>query len=384
MSRFFKADKNLIDLEDHEIKKFLQKEGLINNVSVERVHDFYRALSNLGSLETEDNINYDLFNCKTSEDRQAINKLRDMEKDYLGNINPSKEMQGQRLLKAATALSYKFEQLMAEGAEPGDSDPNSYLKNIMDYCDTAEAQKLTFAEMLDLDLDYLKYIALLSSKKAFQGQSTILEKSEDGKKIKYTAMESVSEVVNSDKTNFVMPGFTRKLLEKDIYVRSRFAPKKKSQNLIILVDNSGSMSSGYKPSMLKAAITLKIKDVSDVNNIYIGTFITSVFGYHKVLPGERFEDFKFITLSGGGTNVNGCVKDTLRLIKERKLPSYQGEIHQLSDSHFEILVINDGEDDVDKSFHPDIKLHALCLMQSNPDLKNICIRSGGTYFNLKS
>ena len=52
---------------------------------------------------------------------------------------------------------------------------------------------------------------------------------------------------------------------------------------------------------------------------------------------------------------------------------------ELSDDHFEIMVINDGDDYVDPSYHPDIKLHAICLLTHNPNLKNICHRSGGTY-----
>jgi len=88
-------------------------------------------------------------------------------------------------------------------------------------------------------------------------------------------------------------------------------------------------------------------------------------------------------LSKGGTDVNGCLKKTIEMIKSRTLKNISGgQDHKLSDDHFEILIINDGQDSVDPTFHPTIKTHAVCLMESNDNLKNVCHRSSGTYHYL--
>ena len=378
MNRFFKASDNIVDLSKDEITAFLQKEKILNRVNKERVHDFFRALST-SDIHLEESIDYGLFNCKTEEDKQKIDVVRDREVEFLSKINPDL-ISGNRLLKAATALAYKFEKDF--DSEEG-SDVNAYLRNLFNYHEDKEGvPEKSFGELMEADLDYLRYLSLLSKKKAFQGTKSKLVRSEEGKKFKYAPLESISDVMSCDKVDMVLPGFSRKLIEKDLYVRTKFRNEESSQNLIILVDNSGSMRQYNKRSMLKAAIDLKIKYLSEANNIYITTFVGNTNYFHKLKEGETMDDLKFITLNGGGTDVNGSVKETIKAIKERKLKGH-GETHELSEAHFEILVINDGEDEVDKSFHPDIKLHVLCLKKNNIDLKNICHRSGGTYIHLQ-
>lgn len=388
MSRFFKKSEHIDELREKELRRFLDREKVTGKVEIGRVRDFYNALSSLVAdedIQLQDTIDYDYFNCQKQEDFQKIDELKGIENSYLHSINKDMITQD-RLLKGAVALAYQFEKMMSSGKTANPSTTNINLRNLFEYSEdnTNEGDPIPFGELLEMDFDFLHYLALLSKKKAFAKTEGKLVRSENGPFSKYTMMEHINEIGNMDLFQAAMPDFHKKVATKELDVRSRYEKKIKSQNLIILIDDSGSMNDPEKMNMLKAALTLKIKEHSPSNNIYIGTFETRIFGYMKIEKGMSFSDVnKHIHLDKGGTDVNGCIKETIRQVKERKLIGYNRARLPLSESHFEILVINDGEDSVDATYHPDIKLHALCLKQSNPALKNICHRSGGTYFHIK-
>ncbi len=382
MSRFFNKSQSIDALTTKEIDKFLEEEQLKGKVTPSRVRDFYNAASHILSgkkIDLVDDINYDQFECKNDKDKKRIDKLRDDELNYLKNVNKD-VLTSNRLLKAAAALSYKYEH--GNGREK--SDVNEYLRRLFECHEDSDGKGLdcSFAEAIECDVAFMKYIALLAKKRAFSKMGSKLVKEEGGNTVKHSYMENFSEVFSIDMIDSVRPDFNRKLATKDLYVKTRFSKYNKAQNLVILIDNSGSMDDYHKKAMLKAAITLKLKEHSEVNNIYIGIFEKQVYGFVKVEKGMKFTDLDFITLSQGGTDVNGCIKSTIKQIKGRKLDNIRGGQHELSDDHFEIMVINDGADSVDASYHPEIKIHAICLMQSNPALKNICHRSSGTYHYL--
>lgn len=384
--RFFEKSKYIEDVSEPEVDDFLRNESLVGRVQTERVQDFYNMLSRVATgekVEMHKDVNYDRWNCKTQEDINTINGMRDMEHKYLSNVNKD-VLTTSRLLKAATALAHQFEQMMAGRPHVDKNDINEYLRNLFDYQELVpDDANASFGDLIDMDFLFLRYIALLSKKKAFERKTGKLVRSQQGNVHKYTPMESFDEIFHMDMTSIVMPNFNTKLAQKDVYVRSRFEKVEKGQNIIIIIDDSGSMNQDEKKAMLRAALTLKLRDASDAHNIYIGTFERSLYGFKKVEKGTRFEELRsFIFLNKGGTDVNGCIKETIKQIKDRKLMKRGGGHYDLSNDSFEVMVINDGQDHVDKTYHPAIKTHALCLMESNPDLKNVCHRSGGTYFYL--
>lgn len=388
MGRFFEKSKQIDSLDESDIQDFLVKEKLADKVDSGRVQDFYNRLSDIALGNTPDDskpVDYDYFNCKTQEDIEKINSLKKSEIGFLDSINPEL-LRGSRLLKAAAALGHRYEKMMNGEFDSCEDDHNEYLRRLFKYEEDPELddKPATFGELLEQDIDYLKYIALLNDKKAFAKSTGRLHRDPTGRIIKLVQMESFGEIYNMDLLQVAMPNFRKKLATKDIYVRNRFDRREKGQNLIVLVDDSGSMSHSIKKAMLKAAICLKIRDISEAHNLYIGTFEKHVFGFKKIERDTKFEDLTFIRLGGGTTDVNGCIKDTISQIKTRKLKSFGGDPLSLTEDHFEILVVNDGQDSVDKTYHPNIKLHALCLMESNNNLKNICHRSGGTYYHLKN
>lgn len=389
MNRFFKKSDRIDSLSDYEIEDFLRKENILNKVKPERVKDFYNAFSTMSSsnaIEEEEVIDYSHYGCKNRSDKSKIDQMKTEEMEYIKAVNKESYGGNQRLLKLATTVAHQFEVDQKNGDDLDPSSLRDRLFNLFQYEDEHGENDdgvKNFGDMLELDVNFMKYLALLSKKKAFEVLQGQYEDNPSGNIIKYKIMDSMEQVLNMDLIQIVMPDFKVKMAIEDIYVRKRFIKTDKAQNLVIMIDDSGSMSNNTKKQMLQAAVTIKLRDFNEVHNVYIGTFITENYGFHKVKEGDLFSDLTFIELNKGTTDINGCVKDVIKQIKGRKLKDFNGGFHTLDDSHFEILIINDGDDHVDPSFHPDIKLHAVCLCQHNTNLKNICHRSGGTYNHLK-
>lgn len=386
MNRFFEKSDNITSLEEPEIHSFLRDNNLIGKVGTERVTDFYNALSRIAGgdeIKETESIDYDYYNCKKQEDYDVIDSLKEEEKEFLSDINPELITEN-RVLKAAAALAHRFEKMHA-GEVCDSEDANTYLKRLFTYEEESQIpdKPATFGDMLSLDLEFMKYIALLSKKPSFLKSKGKVVRDDAGKIIKYSQMENFSEVFHSDLVNMAFPDFNKKLATKDMYVKNRFVHQEKSQNLIMLVDDSGSMNDPQKRAMLQAALTLKLSDTSDAHNLYIGTFEMHIYGFKKIEKDTKFSDIDFIRLTKGNTDVNGCIMKTIECIRNRKLFGFGRQDIPLSEDHFEIMVINDGEDQVNPDYHPQIKIHALCLKAPNINLKNICHRSGGTYNHIK-
>lgn len=389
IKRFFEKSKNIDGITDKEVDDFLREQKVNGRVERSRVVDFYNMLSRVATgekVEMNTSPDYDYFGCKNEDDVKKIDSLRDMEYDYLNHINKD-ILSNSRMLKAATFLSREFEKMFSGEKCIRPEDLNEHLRNLFEYEEEKKEEDVpaTFGELMDMDFLFLRYLALLSKKKAFLKKTGKLVRSVQGNIHKYTPMEDFSEIYHMDLMQVVLPNFDTKMAQKDLYVRSRFEKVERGQNLIILIDDSGSMNEDCKRAMLKAALTLKIRDISDAHHVYIGTFEMRLFGFKKIDKGTTFEQLRsFIFLNKGTTDVNGCIMETISQIKARKLQDRAGGHYQLSEDSFEILVVNDGQDHVDETFHPAIKTHALCLKQTNNRLKNVCHRSGGTYFYMQA
>lgn len=388
INRFFKESDNIEALTDKQLDDFLREEKVVGKIERTRVQDFYNNLSRAATGEEiafTNHTDYDYFGAKTDEDYAKIDQMKNMEHSFLNSIDKDILTQ-QRLLKASLFLAKEFEEMFNNGnkSRPPSEDINEKLKNLFDFDDDTQLEHIPFGELMEMDFLFLRYIALLSKKKAFLKRQGKLVKAPGGKIHKYTPMDDFQEIYNMDLIQMVLPNFKLKLAQKDIYVRSKFDKVERGQNLMIIVDDSGSMNEDDKRAMVQAALTLKFRDASENNTIYISMFETEIKGFVKIVKGMTFKDIEnMIRLGGGGTDVNGCIKSVINQIGARKLKKKGGGTLELSDDTFEILVLNDGQDHVDETFHPAIKTHALCLKQTNPRLRNICHRSGGTYFYME-
>lgn len=134
--------------------------------------------------------------------------------------------------------------------------------------------------------------------------------------------------------------------------------------LYVMVDDSGSMSDSQRVNRLAQALGF-IEQYAKLPDVEVYTYSFERFLHRK----SRREihnggECKF-DLNGGATNVEDSLK---QLIEWEKLT--------IDDS---VLVINDGDDNVSKDFHPHCKLTAYSVAGMNNSLRDACKRCGGAY-----
>lgn len=233
---------------------------------------------------------------------------------------------------------------------------------------------MSFQELMDLEIEEIIYYNQLGNSLAFQGKGKSLVRDAVGSICKYSHMEYYSELVSVDILAHFMPGFDEKFAEKNLPVRTKYRLEQKSENLIILVDRSGSMRDDTDKT--KAILRKKFKKIRPEDKIFFSYFEARLDGFRKIDPSSTDLFLKEpIKANGGGTNVNECIKEVIFSIQSGQI----GNFMLSKKAHFEILIINDGQDSIDQSYHPPIKVHTISVEKQNQALKTLCLRSGGSY-----
>lgn len=278
--------------------------------------------------------------------------------------------------------------------------------------------------ILNMDDEMMRILSVLSLIDTMPAMSTnrvrTVRNDPDGDMIKHRAMETLADSYGAAFVERMLPQFKLKVAKKDLYVRKRCAFDSMSQNLVVLIDNSGSMSCRFKVEWLAALLFNRIQAIKNDNaEIYISLFVTSIYGFTHINKSMTFDELKdviteYCSLNGGTTDIEHSVKLTSSYIQQGYLPrvckgepdilskysdkeyvttrqpivfnSRKGddkfhEFYELGDARPEILVINDGDDAIDPRYHPPIKMNAFCLGQENEDLENVAVRSSGIYYS---
>jgi hypothetical protein len=231
-----------------------------------------------------------------------------------------------------------------------------------------------FAEQVDkYDLrengEFLDNLALLNSK-------PFLQASKITKKVLNKRMSQYSQVSNLSNFSAIgMPTYKYKLATKQLNVRVR--KQANVQSLFLLIDDSGSMDSTEKTDMLRALLVNRLQAVYDGKAVlYIATFIGDMSDEVLVID-SKSKAKKYSTwfprLSGGGTNVEQAVKSACEMIKRGMING-----HPIKGENPEIVVINDGDDEVN-DFTPSFKTNGIILGQDNNGMAEMVRKSGGTY-----
>jgi hypothetical protein len=233
---------------------------------------------------------------------------------------------------------------------------------------------MSFQELMDLKIEEIIYYNQLGNSLAFQGKGKSLIRDTVGSICKYSHMEYYSELVSVDILAHFMPGFDEKFAEKNLPVRTKYRLEQKSENLIILVDRSASMNNDIDKT--RAILRKKFKKIRPEDKIFFSFFEARLDGFRKIDPAYTDLFLKEpIKANGGGTNVNECIKEVIFSIQNGQI----GDFTLSKKVHFEILIINDGQDSIDQSYHPPIKVHTISVEKENQALKTLCLRSGGSY-----
>jgi uncharacterized protein with von Willebrand factor type A (vWA) domain len=192
-------------------------------------------------------------------------------------------------------------------------------------------------------------------------------------------MRDYAQIANIDLYQKLFPNFDVKLLTKDFVVNVPVDRKEQKQKIIILLDFSGSMDEQEKQDWVNAILIDRFKYVMRGEaEVFFSYFVCSPDQMNFQHIHDRETVIKFWqTFSndpdGGTTRVGTMVEKVAADIKKKKLHNLDID---LSEEKPEILIINDGEDFIDSSKFP-YKVNAICLMEQNNQLKNLCIATHG-------
>lgn len=178
-------------------------------------------------------------------------------------------------------------------------------------------------------------------------------------------------------SNIALPNFAVKFAKKDLLVKIYEETKK--QSLFFLVDDSGSMNENEKILHVNALLCDRIQAVLENKAIlYIATFESCIDRVYAVTNAQEARNIlkeNIFSFSGGNTNIEYSVKQCIKAINEGRMRGL--EIKKAHNP--QIVVINDGQDFVDKNFKPEIPTNGFILGCDNIGMKSMCENSKGVY-----
>lgn len=199
-------------------------------------------------------------------------------------------------------------------------------------------------------------------------------------------MRDYSQMAQIDLYQKLFPNFQAKLLTKDLVVTVPVERKEQKQKIIIILDFSGSMRTEFKQDWVNAIMIDRLKYVlKGEAEVFFSYFVEDPNQMHFQHIHDRESVYRFWGSfsncpDGGMTEVGHMVERISSEISQRKLMNLDID---LSEEKPEILVINDGQDDIDTDAFP-YKVNAICLDETNPELRELCIATGGKQVDVSS
>lgn len=201
----------------------------------------------------------------------------------------------------------------------------------------------------------------------------------NGRNQRYRMMEDYNELSLIDPTELLLPDGEIRLLNMEFEVPESIIQDTMKQFAWIHIDRSGSMHSDWKQGYVKAVLLHFFERLGDGSTeLFVSTFEKQIDDPITRLrhPDQALEWYKKYHCAGGSiTEVGEVIKEAQRQIQAHKIGKYT--IHQ--DARPEMVVINDGQDDVDPTIPTKGEVHAVVLEAPNEDLETLCKNSGGTY-----
>lgn len=265
---------------------------------------------------------------------------------------------------------------------------NEYVKKMItgkeDEINAFNVNKITGKDAL-----MLKYLSVLEDFKGKIGTSKIRtkKKSVDAKRTHVAPMQEMGQMFDANILDFALPGLQRKLAAMDLQVREKYQYEKSKQTLVMLVDDSGSMSNREKIACVNAILLNRLDAVRKGEAIlYINTFEEELDTCWRKIETKKECDIlwkqrgSYFTYGRGGTNVQRAVQEAILQITTGELKIKGGKVIELEDKmRPQIVVVNDGQDSVDKKYRPAITTHGFILGQENAGMKSMCSNSRGVY-----
>jgi hypothetical protein len=177
----------------------------------------------------------------------------------------------------------------------------------------------------------------------------------------------------------MFPNFATKFLTKDLTVNVPVDRKEQIQKIIIILDYSGSMGDPEKQIWVNAILIDRFKYVMRGEaEVFFSYFVDDVedLQFRHIKNKEDVIEFwrHFSNDPDGGmTEVGDMVEHIAYEIANGRLCNLDVD---LSQEKPEILVINDGQDEIGTEQFP-YKVNAVSLMEFSNELKDLCNATGG-------
>lgn len=253
-----------------------------------------------------------------------------------------------------------------------------------------------FQELAKHAIDFKKVLeemAQVSRMKIFgQGKSTRKEYGK-GKKSTIRQMDSISDAVLVDPIYMLTNPLHNLHLATNAYQVPRpYTVIRQKQSVLIRIDRSGSMTCAPKPKIVVAVLMHYIEEMIKGNvSLFVGTFLDKVDELHHVTKDNAekvvTDVVKAIFRGGGDTHVDRIIKHDQAQIASGKLKTSTGIVKLPENDKPELVIINDGQDEVvvEKSYPAPVNMLTLCDESYEYQAKfvDICRNSNGIFYAKK-
>lgn len=192
-------------------------------------------------------------------------------------------------------------------------------------------------------------------------------------------MRDYAQIAQVDLYQKLFPNFPVKLLTKDLVVNVPVDRKEQKQKIIIILDFSGSMDEEFKQDWVNAILIDRFKYVMKGEaEVFFSYFVSNPDDLEFQHIHDRDSVIRFWQSfsndpNGGMTEVGKMVDRIADEVQHKRLMNLDVD---LSEEKPEILVINDGQDSINTQAFP-YKVNAICLGQTNKQLRELCIETKG-------
>lgn len=254
------------------------------------------------------------------------------------------------------------------------------------YCDSDVNELITMQPLADKSkLEILRNLSLIQNLGGeFKIEKEIEEKIvANSRHIKKKIMRDHSQVFSTDLYQRLLPNFNVKFLTKDLTVNVPIDRTEHKQQIIMLLDYSGSMNDSRKQKWVLTIMIDRLKYVmKEQAEIYFGYFLRkhgefNYFHLHDRASALAFWK-QFSTSPNGGTTEAGDVATNIYndIVKNKKIHNLKVDFKEGDIPEF--LILNDGQDRVNCEFP--WRTNAISLIDhENDELKKLAIKTKGKY-----
>ena len=317
--------------------------------------------------DSEDDIDKD-FDGDSKKEKPKKSDKKDKDKKSDKKEKPKDGKKGE--FEYSKNLQKKINEVKADGY---------HEKKVSDFIQDIPLEK-------DLPLDIISKLSKVKEMNINATAKIKYEKVYNTRIIKSFPMETYGEMSQLTSMDLLDKSFDKRFLLKDFQIMNPYKVETEIQRLIMLVDDSGSMSSNM--NWVKAIFWNRLNQVKlGKAELFICTFEEKLDPYWLVVDtAEKVKDAwnKFNSYFGfnrSGTNVAEAVESAIELSFKNEFPTKTG-IERARGKRPQITVVNDGQDYIPNNYIPSIPVNGIILDNKNPEMQRMCTNSGGIYVEL--